>query len=97
MNVLALQVNRDLAISRGTVGVMPGKKNSGLRALGEEVGNYLDFVHSAPGVQRHRFTRELFALSRKLTPRRDAPNRPARPPLSHHGLSHHPAYRLALH
>ena len=39
-----------------------------LRALGEEVGDYLDFVHSAPGVQRHRFTRELFALSRKLTP-----------------------------
>ena len=28
---------------------------------------YLDFALSAPGVQRHRFTRELFALSRKLT------------------------------
>ena len=28
---------------------------------------YLDFALSTPGVQRHRFTRELFALSRKLT------------------------------
>ena len=28
---------------------------------------YLDFALSAPGVQRHRFTRELFALSRQLT------------------------------
>jgi hypothetical protein len=37
-----------------------------LRALGDEVSAYLDFVLSAPGVQRHRFTRELFALSRKL-------------------------------
>ena len=38
-----------------------------LRALGDEVSAYLDFVLSASGVQRHRFTRELFALSRKLT------------------------------
>ncbi len=38
-----------------------------LRALGEEVSAYLDFALSAPGVQRHRFTRELFTLSRKLT------------------------------
>jgi len=38
-----------------------------LRALGNEVSAYLDFALSAPGVQRHRFTRELFALSRKLT------------------------------
>jgi hypothetical protein len=38
-----------------------------LRALGEEVSAYLDFAFSAPGVQRHRFTRALFALSRKLT------------------------------
>lgn len=37
-----------------------------LRALGDEVSAYLDFALSAPGVQRHRFTRELFALSRKL-------------------------------
>jgi len=40
-----------------------------LRALGREVGDYLDFALSAPGVQRHRFTRQLFALSRKLTQR----------------------------
>jgi transposase len=38
-----------------------------LRALGAEVAAYLDFALAAPGVQRHRFTRELFALSRKLT------------------------------
>ena len=38
-----------------------------LRALGDEVSAYLDFALSARGVQRHRFTRELFALSRKLT------------------------------
>jgi hypothetical protein len=38
-----------------------------LRALGAEVSAYLDFALAAPGVQRHRFTRELFALSRKLT------------------------------
>ena len=38
-----------------------------LRALGSEVAAYLDFARSAPGIQRHRFTRELFALSRKLT------------------------------
>ena len=39
-----------------------------LRALGDEVANYLDYALKAPGVQRHRFTRELFALSRKVTP-----------------------------
>jgi transposase len=38
-----------------------------LRAMGNEVADYLDYALSAPGVQRHRFTRELFALSRKLT------------------------------
>ena len=38
-----------------------------LRAVGDEVSAYLDFALSASGVQRHRFTRELFALSRKLT------------------------------
>jgi hypothetical protein len=36
--------------------------------MGEEVATYLDFALSAPGVaQRHRFTRELFAFSRKVT------------------------------
>lgn len=39
-----------------------------LRALGDDVSAYLDFALSAPGVQRHRFTRELFALCRQLTP-----------------------------
>jgi transposase len=38
-----------------------------LRALGEEVVAYLDYALAAPGIQRHRFTRELFALSRKMT------------------------------
>jgi len=32
------------------------------------VAAYLDYVLKAPGVQRHRFTRELFAFSRKVTP-----------------------------
>ncbi len=38
-----------------------------LRALGDDVSAYLDFALSAPGIQRHRFTRELFTLSRTLT------------------------------
>jgi hypothetical protein len=38
-----------------------------LRALGAEVGAYLDYVLKAPGIQRHRFTRELFAFSCKVT------------------------------
>ena len=38
-----------------------------LRAMGSEVAAYLDYALQAPGVQRHRFTRELFAFSRKLT------------------------------
>ena len=38
-----------------------------LRALGDEVSAYLDFALASPGVQRHRFTRELFAISRQLT------------------------------
>jgi hypothetical protein len=31
-----------------------------------EVAAYLDFVLKAPGIQRHRFTRELFTLSRQV-------------------------------
>jgi len=38
-----------------------------LRAMGHEVAAYLDFALKACGVQRHRFTRELFAFSRKMT------------------------------
>jgi transposase len=38
-----------------------------LRAMGAEVGAYLDYALKAPGIQRHRFTRELFTLSRKVT------------------------------
>ena len=38
-----------------------------LRAMGKEVAAYLDFALGACGVQRHRFTRELFAFSRKVT------------------------------
>ncbi len=39
-----------------------------LRAIDQAVAGYLDYALSAPGVvQRHRFTRELFALSRKVT------------------------------
>jgi transposase len=39
-----------------------------LRALGPEVAAYVDFALQTPGIQRHRFLRELFALSRKVTP-----------------------------
>jgi hypothetical protein len=38
-----------------------------LRALGDEVAAYLDYVLKTPGIQRHRFLRELFALSRQVT------------------------------
>jgi len=38
-----------------------------LRALGEEVESYLDYALKAPGIQRHRFLRELFAFSRQVT------------------------------
>ena len=43
------------------------QEEEGLRALGNEVAAYLDYALSAPGIQRHRFTRELFAFSRKVT------------------------------
>ena len=39
-----------------------------LRGLDPEVVAYLDFALQTPGLQRHRFLRELFALSRKVTP-----------------------------
>jgi transposase len=38
-----------------------------LRALGPEVAAYVDYVLATPGIQRHRFLRELFALSRQVT------------------------------
>jgi transposase len=37
-----------------------------LRAMGEEVTQYLSYALSTPGIQRHRFTRQLFALSRQV-------------------------------
>jgi len=39
-----------------------------LRALGGEVAAYVDYALQTPGIQPHRFLRELFALSRKVTP-----------------------------
>lgn len=39
-----------------------------LRAMGSEVRAYLDYALAVPGVHRHRFLRELFALSRRVTP-----------------------------
>ena len=33
-----------------------------LRALGPAVAAYVDFALQTPGIQRHRFLRELFAL-----------------------------------
>jgi hypothetical protein len=38
-----------------------------LRALGPEVAAYVDYALAVPGIQRHRYLRELFALSRKVT------------------------------
>jgi len=39
-----------------------------LRALGPEVEAYVDYALQVLGVGRHRFLRELFALSRRATP-----------------------------
>ena len=38
-----------------------------LRVMGSEVAAYVDYVIKTPGIQRHRFLRELLALSRKVT------------------------------
>jgi hypothetical protein len=38
-----------------------------LRGLGSDVAAYLDYVIRTVTIQRHRFIRELFALSRKVT------------------------------
>jgi len=38
-----------------------------LRALHPAVADYVAFAVKSPGIQRHRFVRELFALSRKVT------------------------------
>jgi hypothetical protein len=38
-----------------------------LRGLDAEVAAYVDYALQTAGIQRHRFLRELFALSRKVT------------------------------
>jgi transposase len=38
-----------------------------LRAMGPEVEAYVDYALNTPGIQRHRFLRELLALSRQVT------------------------------
>jgi hypothetical protein len=38
-----------------------------LRAMGPVVAAYVDYVIQTPGIQRHRFVRELFALSQQMT------------------------------
>lgn len=38
-----------------------------LRAMGQDVVAYLEYALKSPGIQRHRFLRELFALSRQVT------------------------------
>ncbi|MDH3458318.1 MAG: helix-turn-helix domain-containing protein [Gemmatimonadota bacterium] len=38
-----------------------------LRAMGAEVAAYVDYVLATPGIQRHRFVRELLALSQQVT------------------------------
>src|SRR3990170_1636369 len=37
-----------------------------LRALGAEIATYVDYVLAMPGIQRHRFLRELCALSQQV-------------------------------
>jgi transposase len=39
-----------------------------LRALGPEVVAYVDYILQTPGIRRHRFLRELWALSQQVTP-----------------------------
>jgi transposase len=39
-----------------------------LRALGEPVNAYLDFIFQSKGLGRHEFLRKLLALSQKMTP-----------------------------
>ena len=38
-----------------------------LRALGAEVAAYVDYALQTAGIQRHRFLRELYSLSRQVT------------------------------
>ena len=40
-----------------------------LRGMGVEVAAYLDYALQAPGIQRHRFVRQLFALSGQVSQR----------------------------
>ena len=53
-----------------------------LRGLGPEVAAYVDFALRTPGIQRHRFLRELFALSRQGDARRARGGPHAGPSLS---------------
>ncbi|MCX6844414.1 MAG: helix-turn-helix domain-containing protein [candidate division WOR-3 bacterium] len=39
-----------------------------LRAMDERVGRYLDFALKPKGIERHHFLRQLFALSREISP-----------------------------
>jgi len=43
-----------------------GQEEQRLRALGPEVAAYVDYVLATPGIQRHRYVRELFAFSRQV-------------------------------
>jgi hypothetical protein len=43
-------------------------RHSGFSRRGPEVAAYVDFALQTPGIQRHRYLRELFALSRHVTP-----------------------------
>jgi transposase len=44
------------------------EEESRLRAMGESVDAYLTFALKPQGIPRHRFIRELFALSHQMTP-----------------------------
>jgi len=51
-----------------TASTVPSTRKQRLRALGPEVAAYVDYALTTPGLQRHRFLRELWALSHKVTP-----------------------------
>ena len=46
----------------------PVQEEQHLRAMGQGVGDYLDFLLPAKGAQRHRLLRNLHAISRQSTP-----------------------------
>ena len=47
---------------------VPSMRSSGFAPWAREAAAYVDYALQTAGIQRHRFLRELFALSRRVTP-----------------------------